>query len=200
MIRLAFILVAAISILAGCSKPSDTTVAVPRPHAFPRVDIPSAQYRTVDPDTSGLRRLVVNADTRVSIDTAHRAVEGRWLNVAYNSMPGVVVYITVSRVDSPDEMNQLVDNRVERMALNSGGNSSELTELTSEGGFTARVLSTPRGTVTPVQFLATSPQSGVAVSGAVYIDALNTPGAADSLAPAIDALKRDVIHSMTRLQ
>lgn len=186
--------------LAACSRPSDTAVAVPRPHAYPRVEAPEAVYRTVGPDTTGLAQLAVNASTCISIDTTRRSVDGRWLNVAYPSMPGTVIYITVSRVGSEAEMAELTDNRVERMALNSGGNSSELMELTSEGGYTARILSTPRGTVTPIQFLATSAQSGVAVSGAVYIDALNAAGASDSLAPAIEALRRDVVYTMTKLR
>lgn len=83
------------------------------------------------------------------------------------------------------------------MSLNSGGNRSELFELETPAGFSGKVLVTAVGTLTPVQFVAYNERW--VVSGAYFVgeDAAATP---DSIAPAIQAVKRDIIHAITTLK
>ena len=100
---------------------------------------------------------------------------------------------------APEALARAIDNRIARMALNAGGARSELTELTSEGGYECRVMTTPAGTVTPLQFLAFRPAGGEIVSGALFIDGAAT-AQPDSFAPIVRAVERDIVHALKHLK
>ncbi len=172
---------------ASCSGSGD--VAVPRPKGNPRIEAPDTIYRQVD----GLPvKWLVNAAAVDSV-TAHRS-DAIWLNVIY---PGgaATMFCTFTPV-TPATCADVIENRSERMALNAGSNESEIISFTSEGGFAVKLMKTLHGTVTPLQFLATSP--GIVATGAVYLPQLSA-ATADSLAPVMEYLNRDLMYALTRL-
>ncbi len=72
-----------------------------------------------------------------------------------------------------------MDNRRERMELNSGGATTVITELTSAGNWHCELAETRTSLTTPVQLLATD--SASVLSGAFYLD-LPAGSSPDSIA------------------
>ena len=188
--RLLIILALAL-ILTGCpSQKKD--VAVPRPVAYPRIETPAPDYGPL----AGLPVFfLVNTHAVDVLDTAQSTDSSRWYTITYPQFPGMAIYCTFSTV-TPVTMPRVVENRTERMALNTGGADSEILNLTSEGGFNCTLTVTRAGTATPVQFLAA--HDNMVVSGAMYV---NIPSgyAPDSIAPMVDAVRRDLLHSLKKL-
>ncbi len=172
--------------LSGCSGGS-RQADVPKPDAWPRVTVyPAAYSRSVDGFAVNDSALIERGDS------------AGWYTLLYPAYgPGTRIYLTVSAV-SPTQLPQAIDNRTERMALNAGGGRSELTELESEGGFACSLLTTRAGTLTPLQFLAYN-RWGKMVSGVLFIDGAAT-AAPDSFAPVVDAIERDIVHSLKHLR
>lgn len=174
------------ALAAGCSRAGSDAAAVPKPDAWPRLEAYPEHYGP------GVGGFAINDSATVTPGDS-----AGWYVVGYPRYGTARLYLTFTDAD-PGRLPQIIDNRTERMALNSGGARSELTELTSEGGFDCRVMLTPAGTVTPLQFLAVG-RGGRVVSGALFVD-----GAAqadpDSFAPLVAAVERDVIHSLKHLK
>lgn len=176
----ALMLIAASS---SCSR-SGGDAAVPKPDAWPRMEpYPEAYSRTLDGFAINDSAIVTPGDS------------AGWFTAAYPRY-NARLYLTVTRVD-PSALAHAVDNRLERMALNSGGSRSTLTELTAESGFECRLMTTLSSAPTPLQFLAVRPD-GCLVSGAVVIDGAAT-SPPDSFAPSVAALERDIIHALKHL-
>lgn len=173
---------------ASCSGGGE--VAVPRPSANPRIEAPDSVYRKVNgvPAT-----WIVNEAAEDSVSSGH--TDGStWLNVMY-PRGEATMFCTFTPV-TPATCGAVIENRSERMALNAGNNQSEITSFKSSGGFEINLMETSHGTVTPLQFIATSP--GMVVTGAVYIPTL-TEATNDSLAPVVEYLKRDVMSALINL-
>jgi hypothetical protein len=79
------------------------------------------------------------------------------------------------------------------MALNSGGATSELTEFVNQSGLSCRLLVTPYGTITPVQFIATDSTEFV-FSGTLQMQGITEAINTDSISPIINAVETDVLH------
>jgi len=185
------IIVAALLALAGCGGGERP---VPRPAAFVRIEPYDAVFHELD---SVPVHFLVN-DSAVIVPDGRRAPAGsRWVTLAYPRYGAALVYLTFTPVTS-SSAGDVVENRIERMSLNSGGGRSELTEFTSDGGFACRLLSTPAGTVTPVQFIAASPR--LVVSGALFLKGAASASSPDSLAPVVSAVSRDLVHALRHLK
>ncbi len=184
--NLLFLTALALSVTAcgGESKP------VPRPRAFHRIEIPAATYDTL---TAGNISLLTNSAARV----VEKPAEGnsQWIDITYPGMGNATVYCSITEV-TPATASAVTDNRLERMALNSGGHRSEITEFDTPSGFSCRLMTTPAGTATPVQFLAVG-ESKV-VSGVLMVN-VSTGFRPDSIAPVVEAVGRDMITLMTNL-
>lgn len=172
-------------------------VATPRQVAYPRLNLPDSSYHAEKVTPLSFE---INDGAVLVADSAGQPEKGRrsrWYNIVYPSLGGSRVYTTFTPVEGQEDAAAVVANRVERMSLNSGGNRSELLEQLTPYGFTARVLVTPVGTLTPVQFVANNDHW--VVSGAYFIgeDAVARP---DSVRPAVEAVKRDIIHAISRLR
>lgn len=196
----------AAAFITGCSgeggriwsddTPPASYTPVPRPVAYPRIDTyDTAMVATPQAPLHWL----ANAQAVVSIPDRDQSDDGntRWLNIDYPDY-GIIVYCTFSNV-APAQRQQVIDNRVERMSLNAGGNRTEIVELESDGGFHAQLLVTPQGTVNPLQFLATDGDRWV-VSGTAFLRSAPRPGAEDSIAPTIQAVRGDLLRALTRLR
>ena len=155
--------------LTGCAeRPAPT----PRQHAYPRLQLYPATYSPVELRAASLTPLV-NDSAQVEI------LSPEWFNIVYPAY-GVKVNCTISPY-APDVMA----NRRERIDRNLGGAVAEAAYLPA-----GVVVVAPGALRTPVQLLATDSArwvlSGVAVS--------NFPpdAPADSVAPVIDALAKDL--------
>lgn len=169
-------------LLAGCGR--ERPVAVPRPLAWPRVATYSAAYHAEEA-FGGRLTLMVNDSARVT----HPAE--MWADIIYPAY-GLTVNATLTPF-GPGVM----ENRSERMALNLGGASAELTRLTTPGGWHATLVSAPSAGLTPLQFLATDSARYV-LSGTVT-PAYDSTAPVDSVMPLLRALEADLIHMLKEL-
>lgn len=182
------IAIAVMAVLAACSGSQQD--ATPRPVAYPRLTTYDTVYTRVD--SLPVSCFEVNASATLT-GRKHGKDGSTWLNVVY---PGYadnsVIYLTFSPVTDANR-DATIANRTERMALNTGGNDSEIIRLTSDGGFDCSIVEALGPTVTPLQFIATRPD--MVITGAYYIA---TPG--DSVKPYIDAVRADILHTLKHLE
>lgn len=171
--------------LASCSGNTDT--ATPRPVAYPRLSVASEKYHAV---TAGNITFEVND---VTIDSIFNRDASTWMNITYPTYcNNSVIYCTITPA-KPVEFDRVVENRLERIALNLGGSESVVTDLTTPDGWDCQLIRALSPVVTPLQFIATNKPN--IVTGAYYIA---TPG--DSVMPYVDAVERDIIHLLKTIK
>lgn len=175
------ILILPLLALAGCKGGGD---AVPKPRAFHRIATPEARYDT----------LAVNGVSFLANAAAAVARNGNSVTITYPNGLGTM-YCSFTPV-SPQTRAQVIDNRTERMALNAGTSTSEVTTLTSKGGYQCSLMVTPAGTPTPVQFIAVADH--IVVTGTFYME-LPTTFQPDSIAPVVAAISRDALQALGEL-
>lgn len=170
-----------VSVLLFGACGSDS-VPVPRRVAYPRLVLPDSLYRPVN--VNGVE-LSLNA----AADTSTVAGRDGWLTVSYPD--GIAqLFITVTITNGGDEFERVIDNRVERLSLNTGGSSSVVSSFVTPRAIDARIIVTPASNPTPVQFLVHDGGRMVVSGTAAVRDAATAP--ADSLRPVIDMLERDI--------
>lgn len=170
--------------VAACGGRGDGQ-AVPRPAAYPRVEIPDSAYRRVD--VGGLT-LTVNSAATVSVTPVDG---GAWVDIAYPAFSSPRMYLTLTEC-GPDGLEGVMANRRERESLNLGGRRYELTELSTPGGWECS-MSVARGSMTtPVQILAHDNRR--VLSGAMMLSLPDSLAADPAvIAPAVAAVERDMI-------
>lgn len=175
--------------LTACTGGENDPVAIPRRHAFPRIELPDSSFVVVQssPLNMQINRSAVASRTCRDDSTV-------WVTVVYPGL-SAEIYFTFTPVDHTT-VDDVIDNRVERIALNLGDNAAEMTDFTTRGGLSAKIVSGASVT-TPVQFIATDRRS-VVVSGSAYLSGLS-PSTRDSLAPVIAMLRRDIFHTLSTL-
>lgn len=183
--RLAVLAAAGCAVVAGCVRGGGSS-PVPRPEAYPRIDLYPSFYRAVDlPDG---RVIQVNDSAGVDVDA-----EG-WVNISYPKY-GVTVNCTLTRV-SEATVGDVLSNRDERMALNTGDTYGEVMRLGSRRGSSVSVFVAQGGSLTPVQFIATDSVSYVFSGAAVMESAVAN---ADSVRPVVDAVAADILYMLRSL-
>ncbi|MCM1076706.1 MAG: hypothetical protein NC411_05035 [Bacteroides sp.] len=176
----------------SCSNGREEAGAVPKPEAWPRIEVPAEVYVA---DTVGDVELRLNAVARSMIRS--NGGEGVWIDVTYPGFGDARLYLTVLSVNSDARLDEVVANRRERMELNSGGAVTELTELTSDGGWSGELAVTRSSLTTPVQMLAYDGRH--IVTGVFYLN-LPVGASADSVAPIVGAVSRDLVHTLKHLR
>ena len=159
--------------MTGCRKNTDTPV--PRPVAYPRVEVYPAIYDTV---TVHDIMLPVKNDSNA------------WINVTYPRYHATLHY-TASR-HSRGGVTEATDNRLTRMSLNAGGNTTEILELQNPAGIASTIFVTPGATVTPVQILSTDSTRFV-ISGVLEINSQSATR--EEIAPVVTAVKEDLLFT-----
>lgn len=167
----------------GCRKSTDTPV--PRPVAYPRIEVYPAIYDTV---TVHDIMLPVNKGAVIAIDTKNDS--NAWINVTYPRYHATLRY-TASR-HSRGGVTEATDNRLTRMSLNAGGNTTEILELQNPAGIASTIFVTPGATVTPVQILSTDSTRFV-ISGVLEINSQSATR--EEIAPVVAAVKEDLIFT-----
>ncbi len=186
----AIMAIALAAIMTACQGNGNRDVPVPRRTAFSRMQLPPDSYRHV---TIGGTALELNAaaDTTGTVDDAANA----WLTAVYPDGTAEL-YITVNHATG-SHLDAMIDNRVERLSLNTGGAESQVSSFITPAGLDARIVVTHHGTPTPVQFIVTD-HATMLVSGSAHVrDAATAP--ADSLAPVIGMLERDLNHLVANI-
>jgi len=181
-----YLLITLAAISCGHSDLHD--IAVPRPVAYHRITIPDPAYRIAK---AGPGSIQLNASVTDTIVTAGNS----WVTAHYPGLDASI-YITVTEI-SPDTADESIDNRIERMSLNTGGHPTEVISFTTPAGLDARMTVTRAGSPTPVQFMATDHRE-ILVSGAGTAG-LSVTAPADSLSPITGMLERDITHLLKTL-
>ncbi len=187
MNRLGIIVLAALA-LAACSreeKPADQG-GIPLPKAWPRTEVYDTIYRQAF-DGSDIQ---VNAGAAIIPDDRKG-----WINISYPAYRATL-YLTDVWAPTAEGADGIEANRRERMDLNINGLRSVETSLSTPAGYNVTLLSTPSGTLTPLQFVARRQRR--VVSGALVVDRL--PVSADSIAPTLAAVEADIIHLVKGLK
>lgn len=173
--------------LSSCGDNGGETT--PLRHGFPRVRIYDSIYAAADS---------FPVHFEVNRQAGCRVPRAGWLDVAYPRY-GAVLHISALAC-SGDRLASELDKRRERMSLNIYGFSARTEHLTSaDSSFEAVMLVSHDAVSTPVQFVATDGQS-VLVTGSAYMPGVRPESPADSIAPQVEALRRDVVHAIRQLR
>lgn len=177
-----------VMILCECSNEN---VSTPRRKAYPRIETHDSTFTQI---SNCPLHFEMSDAAIITLDSINN--NNHWITIFYKPY-NATIYCTFTPVDNYSILN-VISNRTERMALNSGELSSELIELTNANGFQSKILITEHSKVTPVQFLSTNNTDWV-VSGAIYFNNNNSSNP-DSIRPIINVLKRDVVHAMKTIK
>ena len=184
MSRIVFCIIAAAGMLCSCTGADDST---PRRRGYPRLPLYDSCYARVD---GAALHLEANCGADVTTDSA-----GRWITVRY-PLYDAALYVTVTPAATAEALQAAIDNRRERIRLNLGGREATTSHISSDGGFEAALVEAP-GAGMPLQFVATD-GSGYVESGALQLNAASG-SAYDSIRPVEAALRRDIVHTLSRL-
>lgn len=182
---------AAIAIIIASCSGREGSNPVPKPEAFPRIEMPDSTFTTVK---AGEVDLTVNSGAVAEVTGKENG--DTWVTLAYPQVADGGVYLTLSRADGKPDAEAVMANRRERMELNLAGASGIATTLTSAGGWECEMLTSRTALSTPVQILATDGRT--VLSGTLYLPL--SPGTnPDSVAPVIDAIDRDMLTLLKNL-
>ncbi|MCM1163754.1 MAG: hypothetical protein NC339_05845 [Muribaculaceae bacterium] len=174
--------------LCGCQG-TDSRHSSPLPKGYPRIEMPDSTYTSID---SLPVKIAVNAGAETSV--TNRGSD-KWIDISYPEFAEGRIYLTLNAVNTNDEA-AVVDNRLERMALDTAGLPGEKTELVSTDGWRCIMLTTRTSLTTPLHLLAVG--HGYILSGVFSMNvAENTPP--DSLAPVVQAVERDILTMLKSL-
>jgi hypothetical protein len=183
-------LLAAIA-LGGCAN--HTEHPVPKPQAYHRIQLPDSAFRAI----SLLNvTLLLNSEAQVHTSTH---TEGEWIDVSYPQFPGAHMYLTLTST-TPHALPALIANREERVKLDIGNSTTELTELTSEGEWKCRLFLNRHSVTTPVHVLAINPARTRLLSGSLHIGtSANHHVTPDSIAPIVETCARDLLTTLKQI-
>lgn len=181
------------AILAACTHSGHSAAPVPRPTAYPRMEIPDSEYVCVDAAGTGI---LVNGNARTGVKPHGDSCV--WIDVDYGVFASPKMHLTLT-ICPPGKTGSVTDNRHERMRLNLGGRRHELTEFYTPSGWICEMTVAKNSPTTPIQILASN-NDGRVLSGAMV---LHTPdslaGDPEAVAPIIDAVTRDMTVMMKNL-
>lgn len=178
-----------LSAVAGACRGNSGETPVPRRTAYPRIEPYPRLYDTI---RTGSVTLPVNSAAALTV--SDRSATSTWIDAVYPRY-GATLRYTVTRLQGKALLDA-IDGRLTRMSLNTGGNTTEITETRSPGGICSTVLVSPAATVTPVQILSTDSTTFM-LSGVLEITRPDVT--ADEIAPVVEAVRGDVIHTASHI-
>lgn len=172
----------------GCSGGSNEG-AIPKPQAYPRLSLPDSVFTTL--------RI---ADVEFQLNSAATVSESErddatWIDITYHGIEGGKLYLTLSTAPA-ERLPDLIENRIQRASLNVGNATTEVTELTSAGGWDGILLVTRSSLTTPVQIIAHDDRH--LLSGALYLQ-MSPTATPDSISPIIETVKRDMLTTLQQV-
>ena len=186
---------ATIAACAGCRQHNATDdTHIPRRHGYPRINLYDADYRITDVANVSF---LINTGAQIALTDSFTKRTGTWFNITYPRY-GAVIHCTITQAPT-QKLEAIIDNRAERMALNTGGAYTEVTDFEPQAGheITAQMLVTPAESVTPLQFLASDGKHTV-ISGSMTFRT-NAHTQPDSVAPIIAAIRDDLTTMLNSL-
>lgn len=184
---------AAITVLISCG--GGDTFTMPRPRAYPRLAEVDSVYIAVEGMPQGFRINRSAIAETVTSPTDSLPQKGIWITVSYPQFGNARIYYTFTPVDTAT-YRKVIANRLERISLNFDGTPFSTTELSTPGGMEGAVFTSKEGVALPVQFLSAS--SSLVISGSLFLPSYaENP---DSLSPAVETIKRDIIHSLSDIR
>lgn len=180
MMRLLVILFCAL-LFAGCRRKEQTPV--PRPVAYPRVQLADSVYRHIE-SVADMVNMLANAEAeQVEVKRQPDAV---WVDLVYAVYNGAVIHLTVKLL-SADKISDAVANRLQRIEMNVGSSATVLNEL-KNNQFEGIIVKAVNADVTPLQFLATDNKS------ALVYGSLEMPQGTDveMALPVVEAVEGDM--------
>lgn len=181
-------------LLTGCGNTDNGHQAVPRPVAYPRLDVPDSTFTIID---AGGLQLTVNENTDVNVSSTDN---GAWIDVSYAGYASPRLFLTITDCRDAETMAETLANRRERMILNLGSNRYTLTELSTPSGWTCAMTVARTSLTTPVQILAHNADK--VLSGAFTItvpDSVIANPEPVFIAPVVDAAERDMLVMLKSL-
>lgn len=176
------------SATASCRRGKAT---MPKPEAYPRIEMPDSSFHPVK---AGGLELTLNRGAETTV--TERTDGGTWITISYPTGIDAKVYLTLTPAAGSETTDTIIANRRERMSLNLSGSEAIATTLTSRSGWECEMLTSNSALSTPVQILASDGHR--VISGALYLD-IPASTAADSVAPVIDAIDRDMLTLLKNL-
>lgn len=184
-IGMAAAVIIALATTAWSCRKSDG-VTLPLPTAYPRPNLPDTVLVEVRETP-----LAFFANRDAEVTSPHQG----WLDIAYPSL-GATVHATFTGT-TPAGVENVKENRMERLMLNAGDTPVEFSEFVNPGGFKV-LMASSEGSLTPLQFLATDDSVWV-VSGAVYFSSSLAASSPDSIRPHIKAIRSDLVRALNSL-
>lgn len=173
-------------VLAACSGGEGSDVPVPRREAYHRIAQYPARYLRVD---SVPLRLVANEEAVCDVDNKDDGT--CWATIEYPRYKAKI-YCTLTPVDESN-VQRVIANRMQRISLNAGDRTPDTEEITNPDGFEGTLVETATVSATPLQFITVdTKESKWVVSGAVYLEGITPSAKADSIAPVVQTLRRDI--------
>lgn len=180
-------------LLLACSRSGGDGDSVPRRLGYVRVADYPAEYAVID---SLPLRIEANSRAQTSVERQDAGVV--WLNITYPDYKARV-YVTLTPVDA-STVEGALENRAERIGLNLGGAETESEHFSTPEGYYVTLIKSPQALPTPVHFLAVNPEEPKwLISGAAMLEGVGANAPADSIAPVIDTIYRDISYAMSRL-
>lgn len=187
--------VAIISALVLSECTADDIKPIPRRTAYPRIEICDTTYckSALLPIT-----LEINSKaTAISLNNKHGNDKSQWIDINYPTYNGVLS-CTFSPATDTFSLNKILENRTERIALNLGETSFEVTDISNIYGISGKIYFTQTNMVTPLMFVATDHDKWV-LSGSFGFNSSQVI-TFDSVAPIIEAVNNDLIHAIKNLK
>ena len=169
---------------AACRKATDNPV--PRPEAYPRIEAYEAAYDSI----TAAGGLVVPVNKGAVSEVARNSGKSQWINLSYPRYRATLRYTITT--GSARDVKESVDNRLTRMSLNSGGNTTEIIELRTPEGIASTIFVTPGATVTPLQILSTD-SATFTMSGVLEI--ASPTATREEIMPVVAAVKEDLLYT-----
>lgn len=185
MIRAAFFSIAILLLACSCGSESRP---VPKPEAFPRIDVCPEEYRN-------LHELNINSCAEIVTDSV-KSNGAVWITARYPKYNATLYVTKISH--SREDMVREISERVRRIELNAGGGKIERNVRSIPGGMEQQIFVARRGSAHPVQLLAVDMKKNEIISAATVLEDYSEKTDPDSIAPVIDALKRDLMALIER--
>lgn len=166
-------------LLCACNFSGGKDNAVPRPHAYPRVEAYDSTRRGV-----ALRDISITVPAQSITDS----ISERSLTLSY-PLYGARLYLSTVSTHSAEELKQHLANRRQRISLNLSGRQMQESTFKHES-LDCSVIRSLESTTIPVQLLATDGH-GTLLSAAFVLNGATEP--LDSVRPIVDLLEKEGI-------
>lgn len=182
-----------LSLFCECRNNGNDDVATPRRIGYPRIRLCDTLYKPADITPLHIE---VNAEAIVIEKAAEAGKQSYWFDIDYPAYNGTI-YCTLSQTNRLS-VSEIIANRLERISLNLGNEVQHESITLKNGNISSQIVTTQGNMVSPIMFIATDNQNWV-FSGTFNFNApqkLNY----DSVAPIINAVKKDIVHTINSIK